>query len=198
MDVQTCPYCHITVSLTAEGNCPSCRQFVREPAKKETPPVIRPASEEPYRFRETPASGATSMNPYEPPKSVTVARRSEYDRPWNRGLMWILFGFDGRIPRRAYWGASILVTFLFYAAAFALMAAFGGESDAATFGLLLLYVPFLWCTLAIAVKRWHDRDKSGWWFLIGLIPFVGPLWVFVECGCLRGTMGTNYYGPDPT
>jgi uncharacterized membrane protein YhaH (DUF805 family) len=55
---------------------------------------------------------------------------------------------------------------------------------------------FIW--LAVAAKRWHDRGKSGWWTLIVLVPFIGGIWMFVEAGCLRGTVGPNNYGPDPT
>ncbi|MDF1713501.1 MAG: DUF805 domain-containing protein [Akkermansiaceae bacterium] len=64
-------------------------------------------------------------------------------------------------------------------------------------GLGLLYIPAVWIGLALGVKRWHDRDKSGWWVLIGIIPLIGPIWTFVECGCLQGTHGPNSYGPDP-
>ena len=46
-------------------------------------------------------------------------------------------------------------------------------------------------------RRWHDRDKSGWWTLIGLIPVVGAIWILVECGCLKGSDGPNRFGADP-
>lgn len=49
----------------------------------------------------------------------------------------------------------------------------------------------------MAIKRYHDRDKSGAWVLIQLVPFVGPFWYVIEAGCLRGTVGPNRYGPDP-
>jgi uncharacterized membrane protein YhaH (DUF805 family) len=49
----------------------------------------------------------------------------------------------------------------------------------------------------VNAKRLHDRDKSGWWVLITLISILGDLWLVVECGCLRGTVGENRYGPDP-
>ncbi len=58
----------------------------------------------------------------------------------------------------------------------------------------------LWMQLAVLVKRWHDRDKSGWMVLLILIPIVnivGVIWTFIECGCLDGTLGPNKYGPDP-
>lgn len=54
-----------------------------------------------------------------------------------------------------------------------------------------------WMKLAVLVKRWHDRDKSGWWVLIVLIPLIGPIWQFVECFFLDGTQGPNKHGPSP-
>jgi uncharacterized membrane protein YhaH (DUF805 family) len=46
------------------------------------------------------------------------------------------------------------------------------------------------------IKRLHDLNLSGWWVLVGAIPFLGPL-----CGIViiftRGTRGPNRYGPDP-
>jgi uncharacterized membrane protein YhaH (DUF805 family) len=56
---------------------------------------------------------------------------------------------------------------------------------------------FLYPALAVYTKRWHDRDKSGWWTLIILVPLIGPIWWLVECGFLRGTDGANRFGPDP-
>ena len=55
----------------------------------------------------------------------------------------------------------------------------------------------VWMKLAVIVKRWHDRDKSGWWVLIVLIPVIGWLWQLIECGFLDGTPGPNKYGPSP-
>ncbi|MDH5331954.1 MAG: DUF805 domain-containing protein, partial [Aquincola sp.] len=57
-------------------------------------------------------------------------------------------------------------------------------------------VLLLWPALALSVKRWHDRDKSGWWVLVALIPFIGWLWMLIENGVRRGTVGPNRYG-DP-
>jgi uncharacterized membrane protein YhaH (DUF805 family) len=81
---------------------------------------------------------------------------------------------------------------------FALVVLLGEELEAATFGILAMYPLVIWVSLAISVKRWHDLDKSGWWWLINFVPCIGPLWAFIETGCLRGTLGDNDYGPDPT
>ena len=55
----------------------------------------------------------------------------------------------------------------------------------------------LWPTLAVSAKRWHDRDRSGWWVLVALIPVVGWLWALLDNGFVRGTPGPNRYGPPP-
>ncbi|MGJ8634757.1 MAG: DUF805 domain-containing protein, partial [Luteolibacter sp.] len=51
--------------------------------------------------------------------------------------------------------------------------------------------------LSINVQRWHDRDKSGFWIFIVMIPFVGGLWAFIETGLLPGTPTVNRFGPPP-
>ena len=50
--------------------------------------------------------------------------------------------------------------------------------------------------LAVLFRRLHDIGKSGWWWLIGLIPFVGWIVLIVFC-CLDSQPGDNQYGPNP-
>lgn len=57
---------------------------------------------------------------------------------------------------------------------------------------VLIFIP----NLALAVRRLHDQDKSGWWILIGFIPLIGAIWLFVLY-LLDGTPGPNRFGPDP-
>ena len=47
--------------------------------------------------------------------------------------------------------------------------------------------------LAIAVRRLHDTNKSGWFFLINFIPIVGPIW-FLILMLTKGDTYTNNYG----
>lgn len=47
--------------------------------------------------------------------------------------------------------------------------------------------------LAIAVRRLHDTNKSGWYLLINLIPIVGPIW-FLILMLTKGDVYTNNYG----
>ena len=58
-------------------------------------------------------------------------------------------------------------------------------------------------SVAVTVRRLHDRDMSGWWYLgfvvLSFIPFVGFIAsiVLVVILCLDGTPGSNRFGPDP-
>ena len=62
---------------------------------------------------------------------------------------------------------------------------------------LLVNLLLFWPALAISVKRWHDRDKPGWWALLAFLPVIGWIWVLIENGLLRGTAGANRFGDTP-
>lgn len=107
----------------------------------------------------------------------------------NIDLGHLFLQFDGRINRAKAWLGYIVV----WVIGAVVGQIFGFTS--AIYGLVSLLL--LWPFLAVAIKRWHDRDKSGWWMLIILVPIVGVIWVLVELGFLPGTAGPNQYGPDP-
>jgi uncharacterized membrane protein YhaH (DUF805 family) len=65
----------------------------------------------------------------------------------------------------------------------------GGLSSLVTIALL---VP----GLAVAVRRLHDVGMSGWWLLIGAVPFIG-LVILVIFLVQPGAVGSNRFGPDP-
>ena len=51
--------------------------------------------------------------------------------------------------------------------------------------------------VVVGTKRCHDRDRSGWFQLIALIPFIGAIWLLIELALLPGTRGSNRFGADP-
>jgi len=130
----------------------------------------------------------------------------------------LLFSFNGRIRRTNYWLGSIgagfvlgiimmVIMMIFFGGA-AMMAQGGGDSAGAGAGaaglgivgvllMIAVIIFMIWIGLALQVKRWHDRDKSGTWVFIALIPVVGPFWALIELGFLDGTMGPNRFGPSP-
>lgn len=120
----------------------------------------------------------------------------------------LLFGFQGRANRAKWWLVALaifVVEMIVFAALFGGVAMSGDPEQirAAVMAPLALIVLVVfgvvatWVSLAVAVKRYHDRNKSGWWILIVFVPVIGGLWYFIECGFLRGTPGPNSYGPDP-
>jgi len=50
--------------------------------------------------------------------------------------------------------------------------------------------------IAVAVRRMHDLDKSGWWILIVFIPLIGII-LYIYWFVQRGTVGANRFGSDP-
>lgn len=136
-----------------------------------------------------------------------------------------LFSFRGRVARLTWWRvqlvASALIAALWVLTIFVAM----GAGDIAVLPLLLI-LPVLAVTLAMSVRRLHDRDKSAWWLLaFWAAPAAcfataswlteqtgdggGPalaaliaglafeLWSLVEIGLLPGAKGPNRFGPAP-
>jgi uncharacterized membrane protein YhaH (DUF805 family) len=111
---------------------------------------------------------------------------------WN----YLYTSFDGRIGRQSFWIGTLILAAVHWVGGGLMSTIFGHG----IFGGLLrvvLSLVLLYPSLAVAAKRWHDRDKSGWWSLVALIPVVGWIWYLVECGILVGTAGQNRYGADP-
>lgn len=119
-------------------------------------------------------------------------------------LAQMLFSFEGRMRRGKYWACSIgawlavMLTMVIIGVVIESVGR-GHESIAgpifAVFSFLL-FLPWCWSSFALQVKRLHDRGKSGWWMLLGLVPIVN-LWVVIEVGFWPGTPGPNDYGPPP-
>lgn len=100
--------------------------------------------------------------------------------------------FDGRIPRSEFWLKGVLPIFVINLLLSAIDSIITGGLIATLASIVLIYP-----MVAIAIKRFHDRNKSGWWALILIIPIIGILWVLIEGGIFKGTEGPNNYGPDP-
>jgi uncharacterized membrane protein YhaH (DUF805 family) len=113
-----------------------------------------------------------------------------------------LFSTEGRITRKKFW-----MYFLFFSVVLIILNGFlvlnlfahsGDNSNSLVYALIVVFILlFELLFLLFIAKRFHDRDKSGWWACIVFMPAIGLLWVIIECGFLKGTTGPNKYGPDP-
>ena len=108
--------------------------------------------------------------------------------------------FSGRARRAEYWMfvlfyCLVVIALMIVSAVFgAVLGSAGRGLAVAVLGLfgLAMIVP----SLAVSFRRLHDINKSAWWILISLVPFVGGL-VLLVFHILPGTVGPNQYGPDP-
>ena len=112
-------------------------------------------------------------------------------------MLGFLFSPFGRIGRGRWWASQAIIISLAIVAIMMAGASYeANPSSAVLFLAALLCLP-LWINICTTIKRYHDRDKSGWWFLFQFIPIIGPIWAFIELGFLSGTYGDNDYGPGP-
>jgi uncharacterized membrane protein YhaH (DUF805 family) len=112
---------------------------------------------------------------------------------------WLFFGVDGRIARKTYWLGTLVACLasLVGSVCVGIVADSAGTPAVTALLFAVLVVATGWASIGLNCKRWHDRDKSGWWIFIAAIPLVGPIWSLVETGFLRGTPGPNRFGAEP-
>jgi uncharacterized membrane protein YhaH (DUF805 family) len=130
----------------------------------------------------------------------------------------VLFSFHGRISRAIFWTYLPIATLVLFSGLMLAWSVFMGDRLLGLAIAVFTGVLFLLCIAGLCVKRLHDRDRSGLWTLIVLLPLPlfalehadvgGPLMglaaivlsavvfslVIVELGLLTGTAGANRYG----
>jgi len=116
------------------------------------------------------------------------------------------FDFSGRSRRKEYWMFVILYIVLYIIAGildvqlgFATTTStseFGDGTASASFNMqggmltMILQLALLIPSIALAVRRAHDTDRSGWYILI-------PIYGIIIVWFFEGTRGPNRFGPDP-
>jgi uncharacterized membrane protein YhaH (DUF805 family) len=140
----------------------------------------------------------SKVNPYQAPNAVVQDMHQGEGEKLSMSQIWL--SFTGRIPRKVYWLYFFVPMIVVFGMIGGVTAAMGGGREGGGYSIVMamLQILVIWPSIAVSVKRWHDRDKSGWWVLIGLIPIIGGLWALVENGFLRGTEGSNRFGGDAT
>jgi uncharacterized membrane protein YhaH (DUF805 family) len=133
-----------------------------------------------------------TANPYEPPRS-RVADVGPTIRTVGQWVLWFYLSIEGRIARRSFWSFFMLPSLMLGLGLFFLV---HGNEDLAVLEWVSI-AAFLWPSIAVQVKRWHDVNLSGWWILANLFPVIGHLAALVTNGFVRGTTGVNRFGADP-
>jgi len=100
------------------------------------------------------------------------------------------FTIEGRAARSEYWWFYLFnIILLIVASVLDGMIGLPLFSLVVTLGLIAPGI-------CVSIRRMHDKDKSGWWLLIGFVPIVGFLYI-LYLFVTPGTSGDNDFGPDP-
>lgn len=109
--------------------------------------------------------------------------------------------FEGRARRKEFWMFT-LINFLIVMALQTLLFMVAGMNPESTLGVAIsgilglyglgVFIP----SLAVAVRRLHDTNRSGWWILISLVPIIGAI-VLIVFYVQDSQPGTNQYGENP-
>ena len=102
------------------------------------------------------------------------------------------FSFSGRISRRSFWLGHELPMFGIIFLCLILDGLLKTQAWITEACIFLL----VWPNVATQVKRAHDRGRSGWFVLLGLVPVVS-IWPAIELLFLRGDVVPNRFGEDP-
>ena len=92
--------------------------------------------------------------------------------------------FKGRSRRSEFWWTYLAVGIINFICSFIPLI---GTLMSILLGLAMIPITF---------RRLHDTDRSAWWALLFLIPFIGWL-IIIVFNCQAGTPGENRFGPDP-
>ncbi len=115
--------------------------------------------------------------------------------------------FSGRAGRGDYWWYILgylivavvlsIVDKLVFGVGSGSMEAGDGVSFSYNAGVLtsLWIVANIIPSISAGVRRLHDGDRSGWWYLLVMIPLVNLYILYLMI--IKGTTGENRFGPDP-
>lgn len=106
------------------------------------------------------------------------------------------FDFAGRASRSEYWYFALGMLPLYIVVDVILAAVHNVSSILeGLFGLVVLvgYIFLTIVSLSLWLRRLHDTNHSGWWWLIGFIPIVGGVVLFIFT-VLPSDPGDNNYG----
>lgn len=138
----------------------------------------------------------SDANPYSAPDAALDTGQDVLYQPK-------IFSFSGRIGRMRYLAYGIGLNILLMAAMIPLggmTATMGGEAGMSMLGMVmvgLFYIATIAISIMFAKRRLNDLNRSGWWFLLFLVPIVNLL-MAIYMVFFPGSDGDNKFGPAPT
>jgi len=107
--------------------------------------------------------------------------------------------FSGRASRSEFWWFQLFIVIVSIPlCVLSFYAGYTGSSGLAmvSTGLsVVMWLALIVPLISVTVRRLHDTDRSGWWYLLMLVPFVGLVVLVLVLMLLPGTPGGNRFGP---
>lgn len=102
--------------------------------------------------------------------------------------------FSGRANRKEFW-YFYLFNIIIYLVVYFLLLAVSNEALILTFASIAIVYGLgtILPNIAVAVRRLHDIGKSGWWYLLFLIPYIGSI-ILIVFFCMKSNPNENKYG----
>lgn len=102
--------------------------------------------------------------------------------------------FKGRSTRSEFWWPIITIYIITFVTVLS-VSAISSPEPWSNLILLLWVVINILPAVAISVRRLHDMNATGWWYLLNFVFFGGV--ILLIWFCYSGTVGDNKYGKDP-
>jgi uncharacterized membrane protein YhaH (DUF805 family) len=104
--------------------------------------------------------------------------------------------FSGRARRKEYWMFYLINTLISIVIAGIDTVFDLGYQSGVTVLYCLYSLAIVVPSIAVTVRRLHDTGRSGWWWLIALVPIIGTI-IFLVYMASNSQPGDNRYGPNP-
>ncbi|MCL4126367.1 UNVERIFIED_CONTAM: hypothetical protein GTU68_024641 [Idotea baltica] len=102
------------------------------------------------------------------------------------------FDFSGRARRKEFWMFALFHFLFIFVTTFLVFFLTSDIYEDTEINYLISIIP----SIALTVRRLHDTGKSGWLYLLVIIPYLG-WFIIIIFACMEGNRGTNKWGPNP-
>ncbi|MEU9131470.1 DUF805 domain-containing protein [Kitasatospora sp. NPDC048540] len=109
---------------------------------------------------------------------------------WYLAVLKNYVGFSGRARRQEFWMFALVNIII--SIVLAVIDNVAGTAVLGSIYALAVLLP----SIAVGIRRLHDTNRSGWWVLISLIPFIGSI-ILIVFLATEGQPNDNQYGPNP-
>ena len=108
--------------------------------------------------------------------------------------------FKGRARRKEYWMFLLFHLIFVFALVFLMLFSENTSDESPNMVLIIILALYFLATIvpsiAVTVRRLHDIGKSGSWYFISFIPYIGGFWLLILT-CMDSENKPNKWGENP-